>query len=40
MAREDRFGRAVYLKVSETLSARDGSKIVAIGNEPWTACMR
>lgn len=33
MAREDRFGRAVYLKAGETLTARDGTKIVAVGNE-------
>jgi predicted lipoprotein with Yx(FWY)xxD motif len=33
MAREDRFGRAVYLKKGETLVARDGTKIAAVGNE-------
>ena len=30
---KDRFGRAVYLKKGETLVARDGTKIVAVGNE-------
>ncbi|CAM3795769.1 CopK family periplasmic copper-binding protein [Roseateles saccharophilus] len=33
MAREDRFGRAVFLKRGETLTTVDGSKIVAVGNE-------
>ena len=33
MAREDRFGRVVHLKRDQTLTARDGSKIVAVGNE-------
>ncbi|RTL46304.1 MAG: copper resistance protein CopK [Burkholderiales bacterium] len=33
MAREDRFGRAVFLKAGEILTAVDGSKIKAVGNE-------
>lgn len=33
MARQDRFGRAVFLKRGESLTAVDGSKIVAVGNE-------
>lgn len=33
MAKEDSFGRAVNLKGSEVLEARDGRKVTAVGNE-------
>lgn len=33
MAREDRFGRAAYLKQGEVLELVDGRKVTAIGNE-------
>ena len=33
MAREDKFGRAVYLKSGEVLESADGRKVVAVGNE-------
>jgi len=33
MAREDALGRAVFLKTGETLVAKDGRQIKAIGNE-------
>jgi len=33
MAREDSFGRAVFLKAGETLKAKDGREIKAVGNE-------
>ena len=33
MARENRFGRVIRLTRAEVLTARDGTKIVAVGNE-------
>lgn len=33
MAKENRFGRAVYLQPSEILETADGQKITAVGNE-------
>lgn len=33
MAKEDSFGRAVFLKAGETLKAKDGREIKAVGNE-------
>lgn len=33
MAKEDAFGRAVYLKRGEVLTAKDGRQITAVGNE-------
>lgn len=33
MAKEDKFGRAVYLKRGEVLDAADGRKISVVGNE-------
>ena len=33
MAKEDRFGRAVYLQPGEVLELADGRKITAVGNE-------
>jgi len=33
MAKEDAFGRAVYLKRGEVLAAKDGRQITAVGNE-------
>ena len=33
MAREDRYGRASYLKQGEVLELADGRKVPAVGNE-------
>lgn len=33
MAKEDRYGRAVYLKQGETLELADGRKVTAVDNE-------
>jgi hypothetical protein len=33
MAKEDRYGRAAYLKQGETLELADGRKVTAVGNE-------
>jgi len=33
MAREDRYGRAAYLKQGEVLELADGRKVPAVGNE-------
>ena len=33
MAKEDRFGRAVYLRSGEVLETRDGRNVTAVGNE-------
>ncbi len=33
MAKEDRFGRAAYLKQGEVLELADGRKVTAVGNE-------
>ena len=33
MAKEDRFGRAVYLQLGEVLELADGRKLTAVGNE-------
>ena len=33
MAKEDRYGRAAYLKQGEVLELADGRKIPAVGNE-------
>ena len=33
MAKEDRFGRAVYLLPGEVLELADGRKLTAVGNE-------
>lgn len=33
MAKEDAFGRAVFLKRGEILTAKDGRQITAVGNE-------
>lgn len=33
MAKQDRHGRAVYLKQGETVELADGRKVTAVGNE-------
>jgi len=33
MAKEDRYGRAAYLKQGEVLELADGRKVTAVGNE-------